>query len=550
MARGSFPAALVFGAVCADPAAANLTLAPSDGGSGFGLAVAIGDPAVAVGAETRAPDFQGGTYVFRFDGTSWVETQILTAPDAGDDERFGSVVAADGDVLVVSSKGREVPVNSGSVYVHRFDGEQYVLEQQLASPGGTDWFPGEIAVSGDLLAVAVPTASPRAVHIFSRSGSAWSFVQTLSSSVGSDDYAVDVALSGYVLVVGARADDDGDGSSNFGAAHVYRWNGAGFDLEETLRAPDRSANDLFGNAVAVRGDLVTVGAFLDDPIGATSGSAYVFRWNGLSWVFEQKLVAPAYDAIRFGETVGVGNGFVAVGRIQRSEVFVFVESGGSWILDRTLQGQNGVDSLGTSLATSGALLLSGVTVGPSVRLFELGPCGDGGLDAGEECDDGNEAAGDGCSPFCFVEECGNGLDDDGDGLADAADPGCSGPSDPWEGSLTAVCDDGEDGDGDGFVDVPDDPGCRTPLSLKENPQCQDGLNNDAKPGIDFDGGASVNGGVPIAAPDPQCGAPWRDLEASTSCGLGFELAPALALLVLLRRRRAPQPPTSPISLSG
>jgi cysteine-rich repeat protein len=550
MARPTLLASLALAALCAAPAQANLALAPSDAGAGFGLAVAIGDPGVAVGAETRAPDFQGGAYVFRFDGTSWVEAQILTAPDAADDERFGSAVGADGDVLVVASRGREVPVNSGSVYVHRFDGAQYVLEQQLDSPDGGAWFPGEIAVSGDLLAVAAPTVSPRAVHVFSWSGSAWGFVQTLTSSVGSDDYAGDVALSGDVLVVGARADDDGDGSSNFGAAHVYRWNGGGFDLEQTLRAPDRSANDLFGNAVAVGGDLVTVGAFLDDPIGSASGSAYVFRRSGSSWAFEQKLVAPAYDAIRFGETVGVGDGFVAVGRIQRSQIFVFVESGGSWILDRTLEGQNGVDNLGTSLATSRALLLSGVTVGPSVRLFELGSCGDGALDAGEECDDANETEGDGCSPFCFAEECGNGLDDDGDGVADAADPGCSGASDPWEGSLTAVCDDGEDSDGDGFVDVPDDPGCRTPLSLKENPQCQDGLNNDAKPGIDFDGGASVNGGVPIAAPDPQCGAPWRDLEASTSCGLGFELAPALALVALLRRRRAPQAPTSQISLSG
>ena len=30
-------------------------------------------------------------------------------------------------------------------------------------------------------------------------------------------------------------------------------------------------------------------------------------------------------------------------------------------------------------------------------------CGDGVMDVGEECDDGNTAGGDGCSPFCYVE---------------------------------------------------------------------------------------------------------------------------------------------------
>lgn len=57
--------------------------------------------------------------------------------------------------------------------------------------------------------------------------------------------------------------------------------------------------------------------------------------------------------------------------------------------------------------------------------------------------------------------CQNGTDDDGDGLADCDDPGCSqlifcvGANEPTE---TEVCDDGDDNDGDGAVDC-DDPDC-------------------------------------------------------------------------------------------
>jgi cysteine-rich repeat protein len=38
-------------------------------------------------------------------------------------------------------------------------------------------------------------------------------------------------------------------------------------------------------------------------------------------------------------------------------------------------------------------------------------CGDGGLDAGEQCDDGNTSGGDGCRPDCTVEACGDGTVD-------------------------------------------------------------------------------------------------------------------------------------------
>jgi hypothetical protein len=125
--------------------------------------------------------------------------------------------------------------------------------------------------------------------------------------------------------------------------------------------------------------------------------------------------------------------------------------------------------------------------------------------------------------------------------------------------LTA-CADGIDNDGDGFTDHPEDPGCRDAKSAREDPQCQDGVNNDTgkdpDPGlIDFDGGQSIwgectgsPGGCPpevsdpdgdgIADPDPECaGRPYRGCEAPQCfCGLGAELALLLPLLIWLRGR--------------
>jgi hypothetical protein len=92
----------------------------------------------------------------------------------------------------------------------------------------------------------------------------------------------------------------------------------------------------------------------------------------------------------------------------------------------------------------------------------------------------------------------------GFGAADAGAPAAPPPP---------ACSDSLDNDGDDRTDFPDDPGCLTAGSVTEQPRCQDGIDTDGDGAIDFDGGASLNGGVPIAAPDPQCeGAPWRYVE--------------------------------------
>jgi hypothetical protein len=135
--------------------------------------------------------------------------------------------------------------------------------------------------------------------------------------------------------------------------------------------------------------------------------------------------------------------------------------------------------------------------------------------------------------------CSNGVDDDGDGLADfPADPGCTGSSDDSERDAALVCDDGADNDGDGLVDFPADPGCALPGGDSEAAACQDGLDNDGDGLVDFDGGASA-GAPGVTAPDEGCfGDGWREHEDGDrlpACGLGFELA--VLLVPLLRRHR-------------
>jgi cysteine-rich repeat protein len=102
---------------------------------------------------------------------------------------------------------------------------------------------------------------------------------------------------------------------------------------------------------------------------------------------------------------------------------------------------------------------SGALDGWRLHLTTVAACGDGTAGAGEACDDGNATDGDGCDHDCSLSACGNGIQagaeqcDDGN-LQDG--DGCSSACLLAE----AVCGDCVDDDGNGLVDAAD-PGCAT-----------------------------------------------------------------------------------------
>jgi hypothetical protein len=135
-------------------------------------------------------------------------------------------------------------------------------------------------------------------------------------------------------------------------------------------------------------------------------------------------------------------------------------------------------------------------------------------------------------PTWVGDACDDGIDNDGDGFTDHPDdPGCANASDASERNLSLVCDDGLDNDHDGSIDFPGDPGCAGATGTLENPPCSDGLDNDGDGWIDH-------------PDDPECPTPSGMSEFPSfvvSCGLGAELALALAPLLLLAKRRTRGP---------
>jgi cysteine-rich repeat protein len=113
-------------------------------------------------------------------------------------------------------------------------------------------------------------------------------------------------------------------------------------------------------------------------------------------------------------------------------------------------------------------------------------CGDGLVEGGEECDDGNNAPGDGCAADCTIEPfCGDGTLDDGEECddgnnapGDGCDPDCIVEPSCGDGTLDdgEECDDGNNAPGDGCgADCTIEPSCGDG-TLDDGEECDDGNN--------------------------------------------------------------------------
>ncbi len=141
-----------------------------------------------------------------------------------------------------------------------------------------DQFGASVAADGNLLVAGAPNDdngsidSGRAYVLNATTGA---LVATLANPTPAfeDRFGHSVAVSGNTVVVGAPNDDTG--ASNSGSVYVF--NATTGALVATLANPTPAVNDQFGYSVAVSGNTVVVGAFLDDTTAGNSGSAYVFN---------------------------------------------------------------------------------------------------------------------------------------------------------------------------------------------------------------------------------------------------------------------------------
>ena len=290
----------------------------------FGLSVSVSGQTCVVGAhlDSTEGESSGSAYVFHYNEPNWIQEIKLTASDASSHDYFGTSVFIEGNICVVGSPeayGNQAV--TGAAYIFQFDGSNWIERQKLFAPDSShgDGFGNSVSLSDDVCIVGAPEDD----DIIGGAGSAYVFrfedpnwIQetkiTASDAAEYDHFGSSVSISGDVCVVGApRHDQNGESS---GSAYIFRFNDPNWVQEVKLTPSDGAAWDRFGETVSIEGNVCIVGARNDDDSGEDSGSAYIFRFDGLGWIQGDKLAA--FDAAAgdwFGRSVALDSGNIVVG---------------------------------------------------------------------------------------------------------------------------------------------------------------------------------------------------------------------------------------------
>lgn len=248
---------------------------------GFGSSMALAGNLALVGAPSLGGT-DGAVYVVRLEADGSLTYLDQLAP-GGDTYRLGRTLDADGDWAAIFEL-------FDNVLIYQRVGDGFVLRQrlqQLPSQGGiiirgvsAIALRGDTLVIGDSSAHVPGTGGAGAAAVYRRSGATWSLEALVPSPAPGNtvNFGDAVAVSGNTLVIGAPDADASDGGATgagFGRAWVYRRSGTSWNLEATLDGPadDKAFGDDFGRSVAIDGDTAVVGCRVcNNQTGAPSNS--------------------------------------------------------------------------------------------------------------------------------------------------------------------------------------------------------------------------------------------------------------------------------------
>ncbi|MCC6909888.1 MAG: hypothetical protein IT430_18285 [Phycisphaerales bacterium] len=233
----------------------------------------------------------GAAYVF--DIATGEQLLRILAPDAHDGQAFGSAVAIGRDRIVVSAYFDETEsLRTGSVYVFDSPTGEYLYKLQPPDPVEGMSFGECLAVSGDRLAVSAyhdDVNGPLSGSVYIYDINAGRLLHKIAPADGIEgqSFGWALAIDGQRLVVGASYDDD----MGFRSGSAYVYDLSTFELVAKLSASDGEEFEQFGNAVAIQGGRIVIGARACDDLGGTSGAAYVFESSNLLRISPDPLIA-------------------------------------------------------------------------------------------------------------------------------------------------------------------------------------------------------------------------------------------------------------------
>ena len=345
---------------------AKVTANDTAAGDLYGNTVSIDGDYAIVGAPGSGDS--GAAYIYKREGTVWVEQARLTASDGQNGDQFGASVAMSGDYAVVSAPYH----GSGVIHIFKREGINWNQQTKLTISGDFTVI-GKVAISGDYVAVSLWSFYPTHVWrigIFRRNGLIWAQQTLLQATDPGTGFGGSLAIDGDYLLAGVT--EEHYWGWPYVGVEVYKGDGNNWVKQGTLIHRDFSIYDGFGGSVSIDGEYAIIGAPGSRPGGYYySGAAYIFRRSGSVWVQEAKLVPDnLMEDLYFGAPVDIEGDSAIVGiPLDDTEgnamgaVAVYKRMGATWVRQEVIRTRDAdrYSGFGDSLAISGDYAIIGAS---------------------------------------------------------------------------------------------------------------------------------------------------------------------------------------------
>ena len=339
-------------------------------GDKYGVSVSNSGNFAVLGASGHN-SARGAAYIYHYNGSVWVEQQIVTASDGENADYFGRNVSISGNYMIIGADGDDdIDDSSGAAYIFCYDGSNWVEQQKLTASDGAhyDMFGYRVSISGNYAIVGAYMDddngnSSGSAYIYHFDGTSWVEQQKLTASDGNvgDYFGKSVAISGLYAIVGA--DYGVNNESRSGTAYIYFFDGTNWIEQQRLSPSNSSSGCVYGRHVAIDSNIAAVGAMHDDEEGSHSGSVYFYHFDGTSWIEKPKVIAADCAGISlFGSSISISGNNAVIGACGNNNgtaysgsAYIFYYNGTNWIEQTKLVSSDNVEDqmFGFSVSTDG-----------------------------------------------------------------------------------------------------------------------------------------------------------------------------------------------------
>jgi len=201
----------------------------------------------------------------------------LTADDFKKDDEFGYAVSISGDFAIIGARGDK---DKSYAYIFKREGTGWIQQQKLTinAAGREGYYWVSVAIDGEYAIVGASGDNHYgAVQIFKREGTTWIRQDILGTFIrgSKDNFGCAVSIYGEYAVVGARGDSAGYYS---GAVFIFKREGSAY-----VEGPEYETIALFGgNCLLKTIEEVAYANYLCDELGIDTISAGVV----IGWAIE------------------------------------------------------------------------------------------------------------------------------------------------------------------------------------------------------------------------------------------------------------------------